>query len=107
MRLGELVRLVFTGIDAARRHGVQKRLPEVGAGTFDRGDRRSPPPAKPITETGDQLQSCAAAADHDYAVQCLHTGGWHLCSLDRRAYPSSSSQDRRDDLEPPTLIHSA
>lgn len=31
-------------------------------------------PAEPITQAGDQLQSSSAAADHDYAVQCLLTG---------------------------------
>jgi len=68
IRLGEIVQLVFTGIDAARHHRVQERFPVVGAGTFDQGDRRPPAPTKPITETGDQLQSCSTAADHDYAA---------------------------------------
>jgi hypothetical protein len=68
IRLGEIVQLVFTGIDAARRHLAQERLPVVGAGRFDRGDRRPPAPTKSITETGDQLQSRSTAADHDYGV---------------------------------------
>jgi hypothetical protein len=63
-----IVQLVFTGIDAACRHRVQERFPEMGAGAFDQSDRRPPAPTEPITETGDQLRSCSTAADHDYAV---------------------------------------
>jgi hypothetical protein len=74
MRLGEVVHLVFAGVEAARRHGVQQWLPETGTGTFDQGDGSPPAPADAIAELRDELEARRAAANHHDAVQDLLIG---------------------------------
>src|SRR5262249_46286117 len=78
MGLGEVVHLIFAGIDAACRYRMQERLPDVGAGTIDQSDRGPPTPAEPVAEPGDKLYTRRAAADHDDAVKFTLTGRvWH------------------------------
>src|SRR5882724_5698254 len=62
MRLGEVVDLVFAGIDAACGHRMQERLPEMGPSTLDQGDRSPRAATKAIAEAGCKLQTRRAAA---------------------------------------------
>ena len=71
MRLGEIAQLIFARVDAACRHFVQQRLPDVRPSAIDQRDVRLPTPAQTVAETSGKLQPSGAAADHDDPVQLL------------------------------------
>jgi len=69
--LGEIVYLVLARVQAAGRHRVQQRLPQMGPGALDQCYMRPPPPAEPVAQPGDELQARRTPAHHDDPVQCL------------------------------------
>jgi len=92
MRLGEVVDLIDAGIHAAGRYRVQQRLPQMHARAFDQHHARPGAPAEPFAETGRELQSAGAAADHHDPVHRLLVRGWvgpHLCLVARMERPRS------------------
>ena len=75
MRLGEVVDLVFAGVDAACRHFVQHWLPEMRPGAVHQSDARQPAPAEAFPEAGSKFEPRRAATDHDNAVQGVVSKG--------------------------------
>jgi hypothetical protein len=71
MRLREVAHFALAGIEAARRHGLQQRLPEVDARRLHQGHGGLPAPAEAIVEASDKLQTRRTAADHADLVRRL------------------------------------
>jgi hypothetical protein len=67
--LGQVVDLVGPEVHAAGRDFMQVRLPEVGLGFFDQGDRRLAFLAQLVAELGGQFEATRSAADDDDLVQ--------------------------------------
>ena len=66
--LSQIVQLVLARVHAARRDGVEKRLPQMRAAFFDEDDLGKTALAEPITEPSDELEPRGAAPDHDDAM---------------------------------------
>ena len=56
VRLRQIVQLVRARVDAAGRHRVQQRLPEMGPRPLHQRDLRRPPPPHGVAKPGDELQ---------------------------------------------------
>jgi len=92
MGLGEVVHFVGGGIDGAGRHGVQQRLPDMGAGTIHQGDGRPSAPAQPVAEAGCEFQPSRAAAHHHNPVQRRFGGAIGFAGRRRVVTPIGARQ---------------
>ena len=66
--LGDIVQLVFRGIQRAGGHFVQQRLPEVGEVGIDQRDLRLAALAQRTPQARSQLQTTRSAANHNDAM---------------------------------------
>ena len=92
MGLGEVVHFVGGGIDGAGRHGVQQRLPDMGAGRIHQGDGRPSAPAQPVAEAGCEFQPSRAAAHHHNPVQRRFGGAIGFAGRRRVVTPIGARQ---------------
>src|SRR5262249_24823937 len=71
VRLGEVVDLLHSEIEAAGGDLVQQRLPQVGPAPVDPRDMRPAALAQPVAEPRYQLEPAGPSADHDDAMQMI------------------------------------
>jgi hypothetical protein len=70
MRLGKVIKRMLIEIEAARRHGMQKRLPEMRARFVDERDPSSAAFHERIAQARSKFQSRSTTADDNDFVKC-------------------------------------
>ncbi len=96
MCLGDVVQFVLAAAQAAGGHGVQQRLPDMGAAAVHERNFRATLLAEHVTEAGGELKAGRTTADDDDVVwggRMLGRVG-HRYSAERRRRHESGRQQR-------------
>src|ERR1700730_3776541 len=70
MRLGKVIERMLVEIEAARRHGMEKRLPEIRARLVDERDPSSLAPCERVAQACGKFQSRSTTTDDSDFMKC-------------------------------------